>query len=274
MELAERHQQRAAVAKADDLGGDRRAVATRADLADLADLGLQAGRFDDQADQVAHAPMTARQVAPLSARRCTFEQLPAHARPPARPARPGSPRARGRAAWRRSRRPRARRCARSRRPVRCAGPPAHRSLATAELRLQLVDRAADELEVLGSTNTAIWRRSTTRRRAPATASRTRSGWASIALPRSSPPARAPARPRRSRRPSPSPRGCAQLRQRAHQRLGGRAHISRGPASRPVQTPSAWARLRMAAASAIASAKICWGLPGAGGGSLGASCSSA
>ena len=59
-ELAERHQQRAAAAEADDLGGDLRPVATLADQAHLADLDLQPGGLDDQADQVADA--TARRA--------------------------------------------------------------------------------------------------------------------------------------------------------------------------------------------------------------------
>ena len=65
--LAERHQQRAARAEADDLGADRRpaaggGVAAGADLADLAHLGLQAGRLDDQPDQVHDAAVATMQV--------------------------------------------------------------------------------------------------------------------------------------------------------------------------------------------------------------------
>ena len=51
-ELAERHQQRAAAAKADDLGRDKRPVAALADHANLADLDLEARGLDDQADQI------------------------------------------------------------------------------------------------------------------------------------------------------------------------------------------------------------------------------
>ena len=50
--LAERHQQRASVAEADDLGGDRWAGAPGVDRAQLAHLGAQPGRLDDEADQV------------------------------------------------------------------------------------------------------------------------------------------------------------------------------------------------------------------------------
>ena len=60
--VAERHQQRPAGAEADDLGGDRGAPAPGLDRADLADLGLETGRLDDQADQVAHAAVAAVQV--------------------------------------------------------------------------------------------------------------------------------------------------------------------------------------------------------------------
>ena len=60
--VAERHQQRAAGAEADDLGGHGGAPAAGLDRADLADLGLEAGGLDDQADQVAHAAVAAVQV--------------------------------------------------------------------------------------------------------------------------------------------------------------------------------------------------------------------
>ena len=65
MELAERHQQRAAAAEADDLGGNLRPVATLADHADLADLDLHPGGLDDQPDQVADATDAARKVGAL-----------------------------------------------------------------------------------------------------------------------------------------------------------------------------------------------------------------
>ena len=61
--LAQRHQQRAAGAEADDLGGHGRAAAAGLDRAHLADLGLEAGGLDDQADQVddaAGAPVQIR----------------------------------------------------------------------------------------------------------------------------------------------------------------------------------------------------------------------
>ena len=60
--LAERHQQRAAGAEADHLGGHGRAAAAGVDRADLADLGLEAGGLDDQADQVDDAAVAAMQV--------------------------------------------------------------------------------------------------------------------------------------------------------------------------------------------------------------------
>jgi hypothetical protein len=60
VQLAERHQKRAPVPEADDLGRHRGAVAIGADEADLADLGLQAGGLDDQADQVADEAVTPR----------------------------------------------------------------------------------------------------------------------------------------------------------------------------------------------------------------------
>ena len=60
--LAERHQERAAGAEADDLGGHGRAAAAGLDRAHLADLGLEAGGLDDQADQVDHAAVAAVQV--------------------------------------------------------------------------------------------------------------------------------------------------------------------------------------------------------------------
>ena len=52
--FAERHQQRAAGAEADDFGGHGVAAAAGLDRAHLADLGLEAGGLDDQADQVDH----------------------------------------------------------------------------------------------------------------------------------------------------------------------------------------------------------------------------
>ncbi len=53
--VAERHQQRAAVAEADHLGGHGRAVAPAGDRAQLAHLGPQAGGLDDEADQIRDA---------------------------------------------------------------------------------------------------------------------------------------------------------------------------------------------------------------------------
>ena len=50
LELAEGHQQRAALAKADDLGGNRLAPTVGSDEAHLTDLGLQTGGLDDQPD--------------------------------------------------------------------------------------------------------------------------------------------------------------------------------------------------------------------------------
>ncbi len=61
--LAQRHQQGAPGPEADDLGRRRMAVATGGDVADLADLGLEAGRLDDQPDQVADAAVAHVQVA-------------------------------------------------------------------------------------------------------------------------------------------------------------------------------------------------------------------
>jgi len=55
--VAQRHQQRPARAEADDLGGHGGAAAPGLDRAHLADLGLQPGGLDDQADQVAHPPV-------------------------------------------------------------------------------------------------------------------------------------------------------------------------------------------------------------------------
>ena len=66
--VAERHQQRAAGAEADDLGGHGGAAAAGLDRAHLADLGLEAGGLGDQADQVDHAAVAAVQVG-LAARR-------------------------------------------------------------------------------------------------------------------------------------------------------------------------------------------------------------
>ena len=60
--VAERHQQRAAGAEADDLGGHGRTPAAGLDRAHLADLGLEAGGFDDQADQVDHAARPPAQI--------------------------------------------------------------------------------------------------------------------------------------------------------------------------------------------------------------------
>jgi hypothetical protein len=60
--LAQRHQQRAARAEAHDLGEDRGGPAADLDLADLADLGLEAGGLDDEADQVGDAAAAAVQV--------------------------------------------------------------------------------------------------------------------------------------------------------------------------------------------------------------------
>ena len=54
-QLAERHQQRAAVAEADDLGGDRARGCGRTRRADLADSRAQAGGLDHEADQVRDA---------------------------------------------------------------------------------------------------------------------------------------------------------------------------------------------------------------------------
>ena len=65
VQLAERHQQRAPAAEADDLGGDRRPPPLVADQADLADLDLEAGRLDDQSDQVADTAAAAREVGVL-----------------------------------------------------------------------------------------------------------------------------------------------------------------------------------------------------------------
>ena len=62
MELAERHQQRSSAAEPDDLSRDPRSATTVADHAHLADLDLEPGRFDDQADQVADAAATVREV--------------------------------------------------------------------------------------------------------------------------------------------------------------------------------------------------------------------
>ena len=53
VQLAERHEQRAALAEADHLGRHRSAAAAGGDLAHLADLGLEAGGLDDQPDEVA-----------------------------------------------------------------------------------------------------------------------------------------------------------------------------------------------------------------------------
>ena len=64
VQLAERHQQRAAVAEAHDLRGHGGAVLLRADEAHLAHLRLQAGRLDDQPDQVAYVAVTAREIRP------------------------------------------------------------------------------------------------------------------------------------------------------------------------------------------------------------------
>ncbi len=60
--VAERHQQRAPVAEADDLGGHRGAVAAAGDRDQLADLGPQAGGLDHEADQVDDAAAVALQV--------------------------------------------------------------------------------------------------------------------------------------------------------------------------------------------------------------------
>ena len=62
MQLAQRHEQRAALAEADHLGRHRGAAAAGGDLAHLADLGLQAGGLDDQSDEVADAPVAAMQI--------------------------------------------------------------------------------------------------------------------------------------------------------------------------------------------------------------------
>ena len=60
--LAQRHQQRAAGAEADDLGGHGGAAAAGLDRAHLTDLGLEAGGLGDQPDQVDHAAGAAVQV--------------------------------------------------------------------------------------------------------------------------------------------------------------------------------------------------------------------
>ncbi len=62
LELTQWHQQGAALAEADDLGGHRLAVTVGPYEAHLADLRLQPGGLDDQADQVAHAPVAAGEV--------------------------------------------------------------------------------------------------------------------------------------------------------------------------------------------------------------------
>ena len=67
--LAERHQQRAAVAEADHLGRDRRRGCGRPTIVhELADLGAQAGGLDDEADQVRDAAAAALQVGVASTR--------------------------------------------------------------------------------------------------------------------------------------------------------------------------------------------------------------
>ena len=60
--VAQRHQQRAAGAEADHLGGHLGAAAAGLDRADLADRRLEAGGLDDQADQVDDAAGAAMQV--------------------------------------------------------------------------------------------------------------------------------------------------------------------------------------------------------------------
>ena len=66
--VAQRHQQRAAGAEADDLGGHGGAAAAGLDRAHLADLGLEAGGLDDQPDQVDDAAGAAVQVGLADAR--------------------------------------------------------------------------------------------------------------------------------------------------------------------------------------------------------------
>ena len=85
--LAERHQQRAAGAEADDLGGHGGAAAAGLDRAHLADLGLEAGGLDDQTDQVDDAAGAAvqigvadRQLASRPGRRRRPRRAPLHHR--------------------------------------------------------------------------------------------------------------------------------------------------------------------------------------------------
>src|SRR5581483_2896789 len=66
-------QKRPPVAEADDLRGDALAVATDGDLAQLADLGLQAGRLDDEADQVRDAAAPAVEVGARERREALVE---------------------------------------------------------------------------------------------------------------------------------------------------------------------------------------------------------
>ena len=82
--LAERHEQRAPGAEADDLGGDGRAAAAGGDVADLADLGLEPRRLDDEPDQVADAAAAAVQVGAADGDAAAERQARRSARPPAR----------------------------------------------------------------------------------------------------------------------------------------------------------------------------------------------
>ena len=73
--VAERHQQRAAGAEADDLGGHRRAAAAGLDRAHLADGGLEARGLDDQPDQVDDAAGAAMQVGLADRERGLVDQV-------------------------------------------------------------------------------------------------------------------------------------------------------------------------------------------------------
>src|SRR3954468_6355449 len=76
--VAERHEQRLAAAEADDLGGHVGAPPAGGDHADLADLGLEAGRLDGQADEVRDAAVAAVQIGLAQAVGRALEDAGAH----------------------------------------------------------------------------------------------------------------------------------------------------------------------------------------------------
>ncbi len=84
LELAEWHQQGAALAKADDLCGHCLTVTVGANEAHLADLGLQPGGLDDQPDEVVYTSVAAGEVGSGERGGGAIEEVTAHGGAPRR----------------------------------------------------------------------------------------------------------------------------------------------------------------------------------------------